>query len=179
MSGPSTPKSRNMSSMQSQSSFLLKGYGSKFKSKKKKAPQSTLVKRNQFRVYDSHGNDRTPKLLIDPDYQTIDEWQPTILDYVDADAASTGSQMSLRTYPTGSYGSRPHQSGSVQMSMTNITNMDSYKESTLKTLDGDIVSDTRSDEPFSEVAPSQFRLKDLPSRQFYAPHSKVNSHRII
>lgn len=176
-SGQSTPKKLIGSSLQSQSSFALRGSSPKYRSKKKKVVQLTLVKRGQYRVLDSMGNDRTPKLLHDSDYQVIEEWQPTVLDYVDADMGSSGSQISLpRTLQQTSalnYGSRQQHSVSLQMSFTNIANVDSYKEPTLRTLDGDIVSDTRSEEPLSEIAPSQFRLKDLPSREFFPPHSKV------
>lgn len=170
-------KHRIGSSLHSQCSYVMKNSSPKFRSKKKKILQVTLVRRGQYRVFDSFGVDRTPKLLHDPGYQVIEEWQPTVLDYVDADIGSCGSQTSLprNMQPTSvlSYGSRPQHSISLQMSFTNIANVDSYKEPTLKTFEGDITSDTRSDDRFSETAPSQFRLKDLPSREFYPPHSKV------
>lgn len=177
-SGQSTPRNKIGSSLVSQSSIAWRSSTGKYRPKKKKVTQLTLIRRGQFQVIDSAGVDRTPKLLYDPDYQVIEEWQPTVLDYVDADLGSSGSQISIprtlqQTTALG-YGSRQHNAVSLQMSFTNIANVDSYKEPTLKTLEGDNVSDTRSDERISEVAPSQFRLKDLPSREFYLPHSKVN-----
>lgn len=143
--------------------------------KKKKLTQSALVRRGHFRIIDSDGIERTPKLLYDPDFQVLEEWQPTVLDYVDVDLTSTGSQASLaRNFQqsTGlSYGSRTSHTLSLQMSFSNIANVDSFKEYG-RPIEGDDDAVSRSDQ-LSETAASAFFLKYVPSREFYQPHSKV------
>lgn len=145
--------------------------------KKKKITQSALVKRGQHRMIDEDGLDRTPKLLHHPEYQALEEWQPTVLDYVDAEmTGSTGSQISVaRNFQqsTGlSFGSRTSHTMSLQMSFSNIANVDSFKEYGKHVeSEGDEIS--RSEERLSEAAPSAFYLKYVPSRDFYPPHSKV------
>lgn len=172
------------SSLISQSSFGMRSSPSRFganpRAKKKKIMQSALIKRGLFRVFDDYGLDKTPKLLYDGDYQVLEEWQPTVLDYVEADMTSQGSQVSLaRNFhqSTGlSYGSRNSRSISLQMSFTNIANVESYREPSAKPMmEGETDSVTLSDDHLSETAASAFRLKYVPSREFYLPHSKVIS----
>lgn len=168
------------SSIISQSSYGIRSSSSRHAGptrggKKKKITQSALVKRGQYRVYDESGFDRTPKLLYDPDYQVLEEWQPTVLDYVEAEVNSTGSQTSLIKHFQStvlSYGSRNSHTLSLQMSFTNIANVESYRETT-KQMEGGSDSVVLSDDRISDTPPSAFWLKYTPSREFYPPHSKV------
>ncbi|KAL0272051.1 UNVERIFIED_CONTAM: hypothetical protein PYX00_005171 [Menopon gallinae] len=163
----------------SQSSYGIRSTSSKHApprpGKKKKITQSALVKRGQYHVYDQFGTERTPKLLYDPDYQVLEEWQPTVLDYVEAEVTSGGSQTSLAKHMQSSalsYGSRNSHTISLQMSFTNIANVESYRETT-KQLEAVSDSVLLSDDHISDTPPSAFRLKYVPSREFYPPHSKV------
>lgn len=169
-------KNKGGSSIMSASSMGFRT-PSKFsgRQKKKKLTQSALVRRGHFRIIDVEGVERTPKLLYDSDFQVLEEWQPTVLDYVDVDLTSTGSQASLaRNFQqsTGlSYGSRTSHTLSLQMSFSNIANVDSFKEYG-RPVEGEDDAASRSDQ-LSETAASAFYLKYVPSREFYPPHSKV------
>lgn len=178
LSRQSTISRTKGSSIVSQSSMGFRST-SKFgtaRQKKKKITQSALAKRGHFRIYDENGIDKTPKLLQDPDYQVLEEWQPTVLDYVDAELTSAGSQMSLaRNFQqsTGlSFGSRTSHTLSLQMSFSNIANVDSFKDYG-KPYEGEGDDVSRSESHLSETAASAFYLKYVPSREFYPAHSKV------